>query len=126
MAKIVSPLLFMVIASICMAAANQKACIGQEFTETELPLDLKMGAPGPIGIEISTHFIKSTKHGVTKQMLRSAVELVLRRNNVPVMEPRLSPLPYLLVEVATLKITGSETYVYNVSVGLYRPAQIMR
>ena len=123
--KIVRWLLLVIIATISLTTINQTTAVGQDATATELPLALKMGAPGPIGIEVSAHFIRDRKHGLTKEVLHSAVELGLRRNNVAIIEPRVSSLPYLLVEVATLKITGFDTYVYDVSVSLYQFAQFL-
>ena len=105
--------LLLVVTAICLMLGGQKTVSGQDTTDTNMPLDFMMGVPNPIGIEVVTHFIRDKKHGLTKKVLRSTVELGLRRNNVPIAQPRLPFLPYLQVEVATLKITEVDAYVYQ-------------
>ena len=123
MADIVRSLL-LVVAVLCLTVVDQKTAVGQDATKTEMPLDMMMGVPNPIGIHVVTHFIGDKKHGLTEELLRNAVELGLRRNNVPIAKPRSSYGPYLKLEIATLKITGLDTYVYSTSLDLYRFAWI--
>lgn len=77
--------------------------------------------PGPVEVLVETLPPDAEGAGLTRDQLKTDVELRLRRSRIKVAP---SPFGYLYVNIDALKISGPESLVYSVHVGVSQAATL--